>query len=110
MRAAQSDQAAQIRAQGVASADEIRAKADRQKAAILAKADIQAETLRGQADAEATAIYARAYAQDPEFFRFYRSLQAYKRTLQKDNSVIVLGPDSGFLKYFDGLKPPPGTR
>ncbi|MGH8403268.1 MAG: protease modulator HflC, partial [Gammaproteobacteria bacterium] len=107
MRAAQSDQAAQIRAQGVSSADDIKAKADKQKAAILARADIQAQTIRGQAEAEAAAIYARAYNEDPEFFRFYRSLEAYKRTIKNSNSVIVLGPDSGFLKYFDGLKTPP---
>lgn len=106
MRDAQSAQAAQVKAQGVASADQIRAQADQQKAAILAKAEVQAQTIRGQAQAEAAAIYARAYNQDPEFFRFYRSLQAYKRTIQNHNSVIVLGPDSGFLKYFDGLKAP----
>ncbi|MGA9852699.1 MAG: protease modulator HflC [Gammaproteobacteria bacterium] len=110
MRAAQSDQAMQIRAQGVASADEIRAKADQQKAAILARAEIQAQTVRGQAEAEATTIYARAYNEDPEFFRFYRSLEAYKRTIKSSNSVIVLGPDSGFLKYFDGLGAPPAEK
>ncbi|MGH8306049.1 MAG: protease modulator HflC, partial [Steroidobacteraceae bacterium] len=110
MRAAQSDQAAQIRAQGVSSADDIKAKADKQKAAILARADIQAQTIRGQAEAEAAAIYARAYNEDPEFFRFYRSLEAYKRTIKNSNSVIVLGPDSGFLKYFDGLKTPPAGK
>ena len=106
MRNAQSAQAAQVHAQGVASADQIRAQADQQKAAILAKAEVQAQTIRGQAQAEAAAIYARAYNQDPEFFRFYRSLQAYKRAIRNHNSIIVLGPDSGFLKYFDGLKAP----
>ncbi|MGH8283450.1 MAG: protease modulator HflC [Gammaproteobacteria bacterium] len=110
MRTAQSDQAAQIRAQGEASADEIKAKADQQKAAILAKAEIRAQTIHGQAEAQAAAIYARAYNEDPEFFRFYRSLEAYKRTIKADNSVIVLGPDSGFLKYFDRLKAPPAGR
>ena len=101
MRAAQSDNAAQIRAQGSASADAIRDKADQQRAVMLAHADIQAQKIRGQAQAEATAIYARAYQQDPEFFSFYLRLQAYRRTIKNDNSVIVLGPDSGFLKYFD---------
>ncbi|MGA9855896.1 MAG: protease modulator HflC [Gammaproteobacteria bacterium] len=104
MRTVQSDKAAQIRAQGTADADAIRNKADQQRAATLAQADIQAQKVRGDAQAEATAIYARAYAQDPEFFNFYMRLQAYKRTIKNDNSVIVLGPDSGFLKYFDGLK------
>ena len=110
MRDAQSAQAAQVHAQGVARADDIRAQADQQKAAILAKAEIQAETIRGQAQAEATAIYARAYNQDPEFFRLYRNLQAYRRTIKGHNSVIVLGAGNGFLKYFDGLEPPPATR
>jgi len=71
---------------------------------MLAQADIQAQKIRGQAQAQATAVYAHAYQQDPEFFNFYMRLQAYKRTIKDDNSVIVLGPDSGFLKYFDGLK------
>lgn len=104
MRTGQSDKAAQIRAQGTADADAIRNQADQQRAAMLAQADIQAQKIRGEAQAEATAIYARAYQQDPEFFNFYLRLQVYKRTIKHDNSVIVLGPDSGFLKYFDGLK------
>ena len=104
MRSTQSDNAAQIRVQGTASADAIRAKADQQRALMLAQADIQAQKIRGQADADAAAIYAHAYQQDPEFFSFYLRLQAYRRTLKKNNSVIVLGPDSGFLKYFDGLE------
>jgi membrane protease subunit HflC len=110
MRAAQSADAAQIHAQGVANADKIRAQADQKKAEILAKADVQAQTIRGQAQAEAAAIYARAYNQNPEFFRFYRSLQAYKRTIKNNNSVIVLGPGSPFLKYFDSQPPPPGKH
>jgi modulator of FtsH protease HflC len=105
MRSAQSDNAAQIRAQGNAAADAIRDKADQQRASVLARADIQAQKIRGQAEAQATEIYAQAYKQDPDFFNFYIRLQSYRRTLEKGNSVIVLGPDSGFLKYFDGLKP-----
>lgn len=104
MRSTQSDNAAQIRVQGTTSADAIRAKADQQRALMLAQADIQAQKIRGQADADAAAIYAHAYQQAPEFFSFYLRLQAYRRTLKKNNSVIVLGPDSGFLKYFDGLE------
>lgn len=104
MRTAQADQVAETGTQGTAAADTIRSQAEQQRAELLAKADVQAQTLRGQAEAEAAAIYARAYNEDPEFYRFYRSLQAYKQTIKKGNSVIVLGPDSGFLKYFDGLK------
>jgi membrane protease subunit HflC len=104
MRTAQSDKVAQLRAQGTADADAIRNKADQQRAAMLAQADIQAQKIRGQAQSDATAVYARASQQDPEFFDFYMRLQSYKRTIKNDNSVFVLGPDSGFLKYFDGLK------
>lgn len=110
MRAAQSADAAQIHAQGAANADKIRAQADQQKAEILAKAEVQAQGIRGQAQAEAAAIYARAYNQNPDFFRFYRSLQAYKRVIKNDNSVIVLSPGSGFLKYFNGQMPPAGKQ
>lgn len=104
MRTVQADRVSATGTQGTAAADAIRAQAEQQRAALLAKADVQAQTLRGQAEADAAAIYASAYKQDPEFYRFYRSLQAYKQTIKKGNSVIVLGPDSGFLKYFDGLK------
>lgn len=104
MRTAQSDQVSETSMRGQAAADQIRTQAEQQRAALLAKAAIQAQTIRGQAEADAAAIYARAYREDPEFYGFYRSLQAYKQTIRSGNSVIVLGPDSGFLKYFDGLK------
>lgn len=104
MRTAQSDQASEASAKGTANADKIRAQAEQHRADLLAKASVQAQTIRGQAEADAAAIYARAYRQDPKFYRFYRHLQAYQQTIKKGNSVIVLGPDSGFLKYFDGLK------
>lgn len=104
MRSAQSDQVSATGAQGTAAADKIRAQAEQQRADLLAKAAVQAQTIRGQAEADAAAIYARAYQENPEFYRFYRSLQAYRQVIKKNNSVIVLGPDSGFLKYFDGLK------
>lgn len=104
MRSAQSDQASKASAGGAANADKIRAEAEQQRADLLAKASVQAQTIRGQAQADAATIYARAYHKNPGFYRFYRSLQAYQRTIKKGNSVIVLGPDSGFLKYFDGLK------
>ncbi|MDE2234707.1 MAG: protease modulator HflC [Gammaproteobacteria bacterium] len=104
MRSAQADRAQDLRVQGTGDADAIRDQAQQQRASMLAQADIQAQQIRGQAQAEASAIYARAYAEDPEFFDFYMRLQAYRRAIQAHNSVIVLGRDSGFLKYFDGLK------
>ncbi len=104
MRAAQTDKAQQIRIQGTASADAIRSNAEQESASLLSQADIKAQKIRGEAQAEASAIYARAYREDPDFFLFYLRLQAYRRAIKAGNSVIVLGSDSGFLKYFDGLK------
>lgn len=106
MRAALSQQAAQIRAQGIVAADRIRSQADAQQSSILGQAQIQAQATRGEAQAEATAIYARAYRQDPEFFRFYRSMAAYRQAIKHGDSVIVLQAGSGFLKYFNGQRPP----
>lgn len=104
MRAAQSDKAQAIRVQGTANADAIRNNAEQESATLLAQADIKAQKIRGEGQAEASAIYARAYREDPEFFQFYLRMQAYRRAIKAGNSVIVLGSDSGFLKYFDGLK------
>lgn len=102
MRSAQSAQAAKLRAQGTAAADRIKADADRQRATLLAKAEVQAQQIRGTADAEAARIYAGAARQDRDFFRFYLGLQAYRRAMQNGDNVIVLGPDSQFLKYLQG--------
>ncbi|MGH8400132.1 MAG: hypothetical protein ACRESU_03430, partial [Gammaproteobacteria bacterium] len=99
MRSAQSAQAAKLRAEGAAAADRIKADADQQRATILAQGQIQAQKVRGTADAEAARIYAHASRQDPEFFRFFLGLQAYRRVMQNGDNVIVLGPDSQLMKY-----------
>jgi len=93
-------ESAELRAQGNQKATEIRARADRDVTVILADANSQAETLRGQGDAESNAIFAQAYGQDPGFFTFYRSMQAYERTFQKGDTNLVLKPDSDFFRYF----------
>ena len=92
-------QAAKLRAEGQASAEAMRADADRQRTEIVATAQREAQGIRGEGDAQATDIYARTYSRDPEFYRFYRSLQAYRNSLGRDTDVIVISPDSDFFHY-----------
>lgn len=91
--------AREFRSQGSEAAERIRADADRQRVVTLANAYRDAETLRGEGDAKASEIYAQTYGQDAEFFSFYRSLNAYKKTLT-NSSTMVLEPNSEFFKYF----------
>jgi membrane protease subunit HflC len=92
-------QAAQLRAEGSAVSERTRAEADRQRTETLADAYRQAEIIRGQGDATAADIYARAYGRNPEFYSFYRGLQAYRRSLGKQGDVLVLAPEGEFFKY-----------
>ncbi len=92
-------EAAQFRAQGAELAQEIKSKADREKTVILADAKRQADILHGEGDAQATQIYADAFGRDPEFYAFYRSLEAYKKSLGGDNAQYILSPNSDFLHY-----------
>ena len=93
-------EAAEARAQGSQGAQEIRASAERERTVILAEAQRQAQILRGQGEADANKIYAEAYSADPQFYAFYRSLQAYKQSLGDQNTTYLLSPDSDFFKYF----------
>src|SRR5262249_44800999 len=93
-------EAAEFRAQGSQKSQEIRAKADSDVTVQLAEANSQAETTRGQGDAERNRIFAEAYGQDPDFFSFYRSMQAYERSMQHSDTHLVLRPDSDFFRYF----------
>jgi len=92
-------QAAKLRAEGQGSAEAMRADADRQRTEILATAQREAQRIRGDGDAQATDIYARTFSRDPEFYRFYRSLQAYRNSLGRDTDIIVISPDSEFFHY-----------
>jgi membrane protease subunit HflC len=92
-------EAAQFRAEGSEQAQQIKAKADREKTVILAEAKRQADIAHGEGDAQATAIYAEAFGRDPEFYAFYRSLDAYKKALGGDDAQYVLSPNSDFLRY-----------
>jgi membrane protease subunit HflC len=92
-------QAAQLRAEGSAVSERTRAEADRQRTEILADAYRQAEILRGEGDAAAADIYAKAYGRNPEFYAFYRGMQAYRRSLGKQGDVLVIAPEGEFFKY-----------
>lgn len=90
--------AREFRSQGAEAAERIRADADRQRTVAVANAYRDAEKLRGEGDAKAAEIYAQTYGRDPEFFSFYRSLNAYKKTFA-NSGIMVLEPDSEFFKY-----------
>jgi modulator of FtsH protease HflC len=92
--------ASRLRAEGMRSSVTIRAAADRKRTEIIANAQRDSLQLRGEGDSKAADIYAHAYAQNPEFYAFYRSLQAYQNSLGKDGDVLVLTPDGEFFKYF----------
>lgn len=99
MRQERARTASELRAQGAEAAEQIRAEADRQRTVTLAEAYREAEKVRGAGDAEAARIYAEAYQKDPEFFTFYRSIQAYRGSLGKDTDLLVLDKDSEFFRY-----------
>jgi modulator of FtsH protease HflC len=93
-------EAAEFRAQGSQKSQEIRAKADRDVTVLLAEANSHAEQIRGQGDSERNRIFADAYSRDPDFFGFYRSMQAYDKSMQRGDTRLVLKPDSDFFRYF----------
>ena len=99
MQQGQIAQAQQQRASGVAEAEKIRADAERKRAEILADATREAQRIRGEADARAGGAYAKAYARNPEFAAFYRSMQAYRNTLGRDGDILVIAPEGEFFKY-----------
>jgi len=92
----------ELRATGVAEAETIRADAERQRSVILADAQRDAETIKGEGDAQASQIYAQSFGKNPEFYRFYRSMEAYKATFKGRNDVIVIDSNSEYFKYFKG--------
>jgi membrane protease subunit HflC len=101
MRAERERIAREHRAQGEETAKGIRAVAERERTVILAEAQRDAETIRGEGDAKATDVYAKAYSQDPDFYQFYRSMNAYREALNSKQDVLVLQPDSEFFRFFD---------
>lgn len=99
--------AAELRSQGFSEAEKIRAEADREREVIVAEAYRDAQRVKGEGDARATAVYARAYGENPEFYAFYRSLEAYRASFRSRSDVLVLDPSSDFFRY---LKSPNGAK
>ena len=104
MRTERTQVANQLRAEGVEQSETIRSEADRQRVVTLAEAERDAQKLRGEGDARAAEIAAAAYGGDPEFYAFYRSLEAYRNSMADGQTVLVLDPDSEFLRYFGSDK------
>ncbi len=88
-----------LRSQGAGAAEKIRADADKQREVIIAEAFREAQRIKGEGDAKAAETYAAAYGKNPEFYAFYRSLDAYKNSFKNKSDVMVLQPDSEFFKY-----------
>jgi membrane protease subunit HflC len=93
----------ELRSEGSAEAEKIRADADRQREVIVAEAYREAQKVKGEGDAKATATYAEAFNQNPEFYAFYRSLEAYRNSFKNKGDVIVVEPNSDFFKYMKGV-------
>ena len=100
----------ELRSTGSAESEKIRADADRQRTVVLAEAYREAEKIRGEGDAKASQIYAQAFGQNPEFYKFYRSLEAYRASFKNKSDVMVIGPDSDFFKYFKSAGAPGKTK
>ncbi len=100
MKSERERQAKELRAQGYEWGQRIRAQADRERTVLLAEADRDSNILRAQGDAESAKIYNDAYGRDPKFYDFYRSLEAYRKTIKPDDTAVVLSPDSAFLHTF----------
>ncbi|MES1151050.1 MAG: protease modulator HflC [Dongia sp.] len=110
MRTQRAQEAAGIRADGDREARELRAEADKQQVVTLSEARRQSEILRGQGDAEATRIYNDAFGQDPQFFDFYRSMQAMQDGLRGDNTTFVGSPTGDFFRFFGQEAPQPTAK
>jgi len=105
MRSERARVANELRSTGAAESEKIRADADRQRTVILADAYRDAEKIRGDGDAKASQIYGQAFGQNPEFYKFYRSLEAYRASFRSHNDVLVVDPNSEFFKYFRSASP-----
>jgi membrane protease subunit HflC len=104
MQSERQQQASQYRGEGAEAAQNVRANAERERTVIIANANRDSQKLRGEGDALAIKLYADAYGQDKDFFAFYRSMEAYKSSLNGQTTTLVLSPDSDFFRYFGGWK------
>ena len=103
MRAEREREAADEIARGEEAAQKVRAQADRTQVEIVSEAQKQAEITRGEADAERNRIFANAFGKDPEFFKFYRSLNAYSEAFKSENTTFVIAPDGEFFEYLEAV-------
>ena len=103
MQTERQQEAAELRAKGAEEAQKIRAEANRQKVVIVAEAEKDSQILRGDGEGQMNRIFAEAFGRDPDFFSFYRSMQAYEAALGTDDTTMVLSPDSDFFRYFGSL-------
>jgi len=94
------------RGEGDRESQIIRSNAERQRTEIIAKANADAQRIRGEGESTAAGIYANAYNRNPEFYAFYRSLQAYRSSLGREGDVIVISPESDFFRYLKSPTPP----
>jgi membrane protease subunit HflC len=94
-------EAAEFRAQGAQRGQEIRARADKEVTVLVAEATAKSEQIRGQGDAQRNQIFADAFNRDPDFFAFYRSMQAYEAGLKHNDTRLLLKPDTNFFRYFN---------
>jgi len=99
MEAERKGVANQLRSEGSAASEKIRADADKQREVIIAEAFREAQNTKGQGDAKAAEVYSQAYSKNPEFYAFYRSLEAYRNSFKNKSDVMVLEPSSDFFKY-----------
>jgi membrane protease subunit HflC len=100
MQTERQQEAAQYRAEGAQKAQELRARADRDVTVLLAEAQSKGERTRGEGDGERNRIFADAYGRDPDFFAFYRSMQAYEAGLRSNDTRMLLKPDTEFFRFF----------
>jgi modulator of FtsH protease HflC len=105
MQTERQQRAATFRAQGSQQSQEIKAEADRKVTVTIAQAQQESEKIRGEGDGERNRIFAESYGRDPDFFAFYRSMQAYETALKSGDSRIVLSPKSDFFRYFGAPTP-----
>ena len=104
MKADRVREATELRAQGEAENNRVRANADREVTIIKAEATRKSDTIRGEGEGARNGIFAEAFGRDPEFFSFYRSMQAYEASMKPGDTRMLLSPDSEFFRYFQDPK------
>ncbi|MBM3622821.1 MAG: protease modulator HflC [Alphaproteobacteria bacterium] len=110
MKTQRQQEARQLRAEGDEENQRIRANADRERTVLLSEARRKAEVARGEGDATAIKVYADAFGRDPQFFAFYRSMEAYRQALAGAGTTMVLSPDSEFFRYFGSINGKPDEK